>query len=196
MPVCQKCGQAVGANDRFCSQCGAPVPQEIHLPMSTHSGPPQGWIEFRCRERTFTMHRPPDWQPLDPPASEGAGLSCAGPGGFKLLEAFSYRRSGYIPSGAPYLAAIVADGLAETLGQEEGHANAHVRRRDQVDFPGADYGLRMVVSYTDRGLETTSDYLIVGDRGRAVMLALKVLSADYESILPLYQQVIGSLKLA
>jgi hypothetical protein len=137
------------------------------------------------------LQHPADLRPLDPPASEGASLSCAGADRFTLLEGFGLENEG---PGGRNMVGTLADGIVATLGQEEGHANGQLIRREPIVFRNADHCERLVVSYTDQGVETTTDYFIVGKGRKAVMLAFKVLSLAYEAKRPLFDRVIETLR--
>ncbi|MGO8747252.1 MAG: SUMF1/EgtB/PvdO family nonheme iron enzyme [Thermoguttaceae bacterium] len=153
-------------------------------------GPPD-WTSFTCWDGSFSLRHPPEWKPADSTVSAGASLSCFGPGQFTLLEAFgveSERLRGRD------LVKSVADPIVALVGQDrEGHSNGRLLRRQVVTFRNAEYCERVLISYIDRGHETITDYFLVGSGQRAVMLAIKVLSREYERQRGLYEQVLESL---
>ena len=54
--------------------------------------------------------------------------------------------------------------------------------------------VRILLSCTDRALETTTDWCVVGTGNEAVKLAVKVLSSRYDGVLPLFEKVLAALE--
>src|SRR5947209_1345648 len=94
MPFCPSCGTPVAVGDAQCGSCREALPAQIALtaaatqPATGRTPVPQEWISFTSWDGSFSLQYPADWQPVSPPVSEGASLSCAGPDRFTLLEAF------------------------------------------------------------------------------------------------------------
>lgn len=195
MPFCPHCGSQVDFGDARCGSCREALPVAIAeaaaaTQSAAHTPVPTDWTKFTCWDSSFSLCYPADWQPMSPPVSEDASLSCVGPDGYTLLEAFGMANDRLRGRD---LVKMIADGIVGTLGQEDGHANGRLRHRRSVAFRNAEDCERVVVSYSDQGLETTTDYFVVGSGGKAVLLALKVLSPEYERRLPVYEQIMQTL---
>lgn len=152
---------------------------------------PERWVSFECWDGSFSLEYPAEWQELDPPLSQDASLSC----GVRhtLLEAFAFDWEGPPEPGGPDLVTVLADGIVETVGQEAGQSQGRVISRREISFRNADRCERVLVSYTDRGLDTTTDNFIVGTGNKAVKVAFKVLSSEYERMLPVFEAILGTL---
>ena len=152
---------------------------------------PERWARFECWDGSFSLEYPAEWQEIDPPLSCDASLSC----GVRhtLLEAFAFEWEGPPESGGPDLVTVLADGIVETVGQEVGQSDGRVISRREVSFRNADCCERILVSYIDRGLDTTTDYCIVGTGNKAVKVALKVLSPEHDRVLPIFERILSSL---
>jgi len=152
------------------------------------------WITFKSWDDSFSLQYPADWEALNQPLTPGASLSCIGPRGDTLLEAYGAEQDP-VPEGAtPDLVTILGQALVKSLKHEEGHGRVRVVSRKDVAFRDADRCQRMVVSYKDRGLETTTAYCIVARAGRAVIIAMKGLSSDYASFSRVFEEVLETLR--
>ena len=96
MSVCPACRTPVASADVFGSHRGRRVEAESGAIVPKADDCSGDWTEFECRDGSFAICHPADWQPADPPVSAGASVSCIGPGGFKLL----LPRRGRISSGS------------------------------------------------------------------------------------------------
>lgn len=193
MRYCPKCGRLLESNAVYC-RCGAPAGRAKAADEEPPA--PQQWIDFRAPDGSFSLQYPADWTSCSTPISEGATLCCVGPKGYQLLEAFSYERSPEvdIEPGMPDMVSISIEGLQETLGLEAGRSNAQIVSCTDFDFPGMPHAARLVATYVDRGMATKSEYVLVGDDRRSVMLAFKVLTSEYAKLQPLFEHVTKSLR--
>ncbi len=202
MPFCPHCGQRVSFGDTMCASCRTDLPSVIAQgAMPTQRATPletipaetlERWLRFESRDGSFSVEHPEDWVAMDSPISEAAVLSCVGPDRHTLLEVFAFEWDGPA-AGGPDLVSVLADGIVETLGQETGHSNAHLISRRTLDFKNAACS-RVLLSYRDRGLETTTDYCVIGTQDRALQIALKVLAQEYERLRPVFERILGTLR--
>lgn len=152
---------------------------------------PKPWTRFESWDHSFSIEYPAQWRVLDPPLSEGASLSCGVP--HTLLEGFGFEWGGPPEPGGPDLVTILGDGIVETAGKEAGQSNGRVISRRKVRFKKAGHSQRVLVTYTERGLKTTTDYCIVGTGNKAVQIAFKVLSTEYDRMLPVFEEILNTL---
>jgi len=148
---------------------------------------PELWRPYEAWDGSFSLEYPGVWEEFDPPLSQDASLSCGGD--YILLEVFRFYWEETPEPGSPDLVTVLADGLAETADHEEGR----VLSRHRTSFRNAEHCERVLVSYTDQDLDTTTDYFIIGSGNNAVELAFKVLSPEYESLLPTFERILETL---
>lgn len=203
MAYCPFCGSEFHIGETRCAKCGEALPRLDQQRAAEPSVSAQTehkravidtsrWTTFRCWDDSFSLRHPAELRDVHPPKSEGASLSCEGPHGSPLLEAFGLRNVGYDKDNDP-MASTIADGIVETLGLETGHTNARLVRREQLSFRNATQCERVLVSYSDRGLLTTTDYFVVSMGRDAIILALKILSSEYEKYRVIFDQIIETL---
>jgi len=203
MAYCPFCGTEFHIGEPRCAKCGEALPrldqQRAAEPsVAAHAEHKHAvidishWTTFRCWDDSFSLRHPAELRDVHPPKSEGASLSCEGPHGSPLLEAFGLRNVGHDKDNDP-MASTIADGIVETLGMEAGHTNARLVRREQLSFRNATQCERVLVSYSDRGLLTTTDYFVVSKSREAIILALKILSSEYDRYRDIFDQIIETL---
>lgn len=203
MAYCPFCGTEFHIGETLCAKCGEALPRLDQQRVTEPSVAAQTehkravidmsrWTTFRCWDDSFSLRHPAELRDVHPPKSEGASLSCEGPHGSPLLEAFGLRNVGHDKDNDP-MASTIADGIVETLGLEAGHTNARLVRREQLSFRNATQCERVLVSYSDRGLLTTTDYFVVSKSREAIILALKILSSEYDRYRDFFDQIIETL---
>jgi len=152
--------------------------------------PGADWEHFQHPGYLFSLAYPTKWRKTP---SSTAALSCRSPDGGTLLEVVCFHSNKARQEFKPNLVDIVADGAEKSLF-EPGLRDGRVNLRRDLSHGASGKAVRVIISFTEKSWNVTSDYFVAGDSSHALYVCLKTLTSRYPSQLDDFQRVLGTLE--
>lgn len=157
------------------------------LPQLNASDAPPDWASFSHPEGLFSLRYPVDWEQIPPPGAEACFAVAAD--AYTFLEIYALQ-----PRTEENLVHRYTSVNLEFLKEE--HADLRVIRQEEISVRNASTCVRLIVEYRDQDFMTTTDYFVMGSESMILSVNLKMISSLYENVVPVFEQVAGSVKAA
>jgi hypothetical protein len=150
------------------------------------------WERFAHPEGLFTLAYPGKWRKMA--SNQGAALSCLSSDGGLLLEVVCLHSDARRGPHEPHFVDVVADGPAKITPFEPGFRDGRLLLRRDLSHSTSGKSVRVVISFTEHGMDLTSDYFIAGNGNDALYVAMKTLTSRYQPSLDEFQRVLSTLE--
>lgn len=151
----------------------------------------QDWEQFSHPDGLFSLAYPKRWRRV-PPVSSCAALSCASLDKLTLLEVVCMHSPVARRLDPYHIVDIVVSGIAATPYSTE-FRDGRILEQRELARGSTGKCVRIIISFTERPMNLTTDYFVAGSSQDAIYVALKTLTSKAAFERPDFERLLATL---